>query len=594
MTSRSRSAVRALTGASVAALLLAGSFTAPSFAAPTAASGERCTIVGTSGPDRLVGTSGRDVICGLGGDDVIDGRGGNDIIDGGKGNDRLRGGSGKDRVIGGPGRDKIWGGTGADRLVGGTGRDTIRGGSGNDVVVGNDGDDNLFGGTGNDVITGGAGNDDLDGNDGDDDLKGGSGADDVNGGRGFNLCDTPRDAGDIQIRCAQDTAAPQVTSLSLSPSVVDVSTEAKRIRVRARVIDDTGVKQVQIGTMAELVRGTRRNGVWQAWIAVPRFIAPGDRTLDVSITDRVGRWTSQTFTYTVRNSVVDLEMPVVAGVSLSATAIDVRTAAKKVTGTVRITDDLAGATQLHFCLQAPPARAGDPYGIAQGTVCQPMDRVSGTPQDSKWQASVSVPKGAVGGVWNTSVQLHSAADDSRFAFWLGPEAYARVTVGEGSYDYQRLPLAGSRVTVTGAAVDRTPPTLSRLSLSRTTVDPSAGAVRIDVEIAAKDATGITGLGVELLGYPGAPGQEDYSQHLDLASSWTFTRISGTAKDGVWKGSIVIPGGAPDGRYYLRAYLDDGTHFVNWTAEASQWGIEGTGRLDATTAPGGAIVTVANR
>lgn len=610
--SPSRSAVRVLAGAGLAALLVAGTFTTPSFAAATAASGERCTIVGTSRADRLVGTPGRDVICGLGGDDVIDGRGGNDIIDGGKGNDRLRGGSGKDRVIGGAGRDKISGGTGADRLVGGTGNDTIRGESGSDALLGSDGSDvisggsgadtvtggaghdDLSGGTGNDKVSGGSGNDEIEGHAGDDDLTGGSGADDVDGGSGFNLCDTPRNAGDTQIRCAQDRTAPQVGSLNLSPSTVDVSTEAKRIRVRARIIDDTGVKQVQMGHVAELVQGTRRDGIWQAWIPVPRYIAPGERTLDVWITDRVGRSTSHNFTYSVRNDVVDVEMPVVAGVSLSATAIDVRSKAQEVTGTVRITDDLAGATQLNFCLQAPPAKASDPYGIAQGTVCQPMDRISGTAKDSRWRASVSVPKSAVGGVWNTSVQLHSAADDSRFAFWLGPEAYARVTVGEGSYDYQRLPVAGSRVTVTGTAADRTPPTLSRLTLSRTSVDTSAGAVRIDVEIKAKDASGITQLGAELLGHPGWPGPEDYSQHLDLARSWDFTRTSGTAKDGVWKGSLVIPGGAPDGRYYLRAYLDDGTHFSNWTAEASQWGIEGTGRLDATTAPGGAIVTVANR
>lgn len=85
----------------------------------------RCTVVGTSGPDRLVGSSRRDVVCGLGGDDVLVGRGGRDVLVGGPGNDYLLPGPGRDRVLGGAGndfvgardgaRDVVFGGPGADR-----------------------------------------------------------------------------------------------------------------------------------------------------------------------------------------------------------------------------------------------------------------------------------------------------------------------------------------------------------------------------------------------------------------------------------------------------------------------------------------------
>jgi Ca2+-binding RTX toxin-like protein len=106
----------------------------------------RCTIVGTSGRDRLVGTRGIDVICGLGGDDVIVGGGGTDVIDGGSGRDRLRGGAGGDVLLGL---------AGADRLEGGAGRDVLAGGAGRDRLLGGAAVDRLLGGAGRDVARGG-------------------------------------------------------------------------------------------------------------------------------------------------------------------------------------------------------------------------------------------------------------------------------------------------------------------------------------------------------------------------------------------------------------------------------------------------------
>jgi Ca2+-binding RTX toxin-like protein len=78
----------------------------PSRAAGTCA-GERVTIIGTEGPDRLVGTNGPDVIDGAGGDDVIDGRGGDDRLCGGRGDDSIDGGGGTDVCDGGPGTNRL-------------------------------------------------------------------------------------------------------------------------------------------------------------------------------------------------------------------------------------------------------------------------------------------------------------------------------------------------------------------------------------------------------------------------------------------------------------------------------------------------------
>lgn len=58
--------------------------------------GQECTIIGTPKDDVLRGTPGDDVICGKGGNDRILGRAGNDILDGGNGRDTFNGGSGDD------------------------------------------------------------------------------------------------------------------------------------------------------------------------------------------------------------------------------------------------------------------------------------------------------------------------------------------------------------------------------------------------------------------------------------------------------------------------------------------------------------------
>ena len=91
-----------------------------------------CTLMGTSGDDKLIGSGRRDVICGLSGDDSIEGLGGKDLILSGGGADEILGGSGGDTLAGGGGNDRISGGKGDDKIFGGQGTDKCIGGSGSD------------------------------------------------------------------------------------------------------------------------------------------------------------------------------------------------------------------------------------------------------------------------------------------------------------------------------------------------------------------------------------------------------------------------------------------------------------------------------
>jgi len=103
-----------------------------------------CTVVGTSGNDRILGSRGNDVICGLGGNDVVIGGGGRDLVDGANGADRLGGDGGGDLLLGLRGNDRLTGGAGRDGLGGGAGKDVLRGGGGADRFSGRLGSDRLY------------------------------------------------------------------------------------------------------------------------------------------------------------------------------------------------------------------------------------------------------------------------------------------------------------------------------------------------------------------------------------------------------------------------------------------------------------------
>jgi RTX calcium-binding nonapeptide repeat (4 copies) len=98
-----------------------------------------CTIVGTSGADRMRGTSRNDVMCGLGGNDAISGKGGRDVIDTGEGADDAIGNKGGDLILGLGGPDVIRGRKGKDDIGGGGDNDRLSGQGNADLLAARDG-----------------------------------------------------------------------------------------------------------------------------------------------------------------------------------------------------------------------------------------------------------------------------------------------------------------------------------------------------------------------------------------------------------------------------------------------------------------------
>jgi Ca2+-binding RTX toxin-like protein len=219
--------------------------------------GQKATIVGTKGADRITLTPKHDVVVTLGGDDVIvpefydteDGSASDPYIYAGPSpsHDFVCTGDGNDSIIGNQGSSgyayKVAAGRGDDRIGSGTviyagpGKDfvdyedcdptEVHGGSGNDTIVsghsayweegdpgprpdrcpddddkvwGDEGDDLIYGEDGDDVIYGGPGKDEIHGGTGNNKLYGWAGSDTLLGDTGNDLLDGGGEKGDVD-RC---------------------------------------------------------------------------------------------------------------------------------------------------------------------------------------------------------------------------------------------------------------------------------------------------------------------------------------------------------------------------------------------------------
>ena len=475
-------------------------------AAPTAASGARCTIVGTAGNDFLLGTAGNDVICGLGGSDVIVGAGGGDTVDGGTGNDVISADSGADTVYADSGNDLI---------NGGTGDDTVYGGAGNDQIIGGAGDDSTLGDAGNDVLDGGAGDDTIDG---------GAGADALEGGTGINTC--TRDSADTSAPTScTDLSAPVIVGSSIRWSAARYANSADQtISVQMRVTDDrSGVSTTSLVSMqapdgtvlllgdSQLISGTANDGTWRFSGTLPRYAPTGVwQAFQVQMEDRVGhRGGSATFpTFSVTGK-SDSTAPVIHADSAAWNAATFDNEAdREVQLRVRITDDLSGVADTNGMF----VRAGDGTSLGLDAV-----RISGTPSDGVWQFTGVLPAGATTGAW----QVYFAAVEDRVGHRAEVPADLPGFMVTGVGDTEAPVVDVSSVRWSPALYDNSAERELRVTL-RVTDDVSGVSPSSGIFMIAPDGM-ILGIG-------------------------NPTLLSGTPNDGVWEFRGPLPAQSPTGTW----------------------------------------------
>lgn len=546
------------------ALLSAGLvFTAaPAEAAVYTSTGVRCTIVGTIGNDRLQGTASRDVICGRGGNDTIYAGGGNDVVDAGGGADKLYGGAGGDRLIGGYGVDRITGADGSDVLVGGPGGDTISGGSHGDVLRGHDGNDDLAGGPGGDILT---------------------------GGPGTNWCTV--EAGDSRTGCVHDRSAPWTGALRFSAETVDVTLAAKTVDLRMHLYDDTGISAVQVGVQdsetaayvgggtGQLVSGTVRDGWWHERIQVPRWVEPADYEVWVVVRDRVNQTTNRTWsdpTLKVLDRNPDRSAPVVLSLAspTSSTTVDVRASGRTVRVRARLADSVSGIEEASFCPMRPLEDAYATIGCASAV------KVSGSLNDGWWEGDLVIPRGSVGGDWNVSIWLTDRAHAGMDHFWMGPDDY-RTSMAGGVVEPRnhQLPNGSGRFRVIGTS-DSQAPVIASLTATPTEADTLTSPVTVTAQVRATDVEGVTSVGAHL----GASTNDPSAPSFAFGD---FTLVSGTRRDGIWRGQLVLPQGTPPDTYTFQAWVEDVSHWRSYVSVSSPY----AGDPNQATLPGDPKVVV---
>ena len=224
---------------------------------------------------------------------------------------------------------------------------------------------------------------------------------DVGNLRGYSAGDL-RDMGqsiDVDVVSRRDRRGPQLKSLALSRTSVDLSRSAQTLRVAARVTDNVaGTETVRIETGVgyselRLRSGTRLDGTWAGKLRIPRWsrVADSPHQVFVALHDRVG---NERLIYhdelaergfpsmlTVTSAHTDTADPRLGRVTVEPAIVDVTTGDAEVAVTLRADDALSG--------------------IAAAQVwTQRLERISGTAHDGVWRASMKFHS-----CWDRSVSI---------------------------------------------------------------------------------------------------------------------------------------------------------------------------------------------
>jgi hypothetical protein len=356
----------------------------------------------------------------------------------------------------------------------------------------------------------------------------------------------------------QDLSAPQVTSLTMTPSPATVTTASQDITITIGVSDDVGLDQGNItlrspGGSRSLygylsaenrISGTAANGIYQLHVTIPAHAEPGLWSANLYLSDVSQRSTnyngasSPAFpsgidgTLTVVNTGgVDSEAPVLTALSFSSGLVDVSQSSQQVTAILQVTDDLAGLKEGTLILENPnsPQSLSFPFGAGQ--------RSSGTPTNGTYSVSLNIPKYAPAGTWNARVTLADYSDSSS-------------SYGSGYYDTPFPAGLTTQLQIQNSGqTDTVAPTLASLSFSRSTVDVGSSSQSVTVTMQlSDDLSGVDG------GYVGFwKGGIQHIAHFDTAAG-----VNGT-----YQITVTIPQAAATGTWTFGLAIRD--VFSNWRA-----------------------------
>jgi hypothetical protein len=316
---------------------------------------------------------------------------------------------------------------------------------------------------------------------------------------------------------ASDNGDPVLTSFARTPAAVDVAAAGKRVRFRLEVDDPggpgpaSGAKTVWVGLgdtpgfdelgfipTARLVQDA--TGAWVGSIAVPRWRRAGSVPLGVFLVDRAGNFrdvnardlAAAGFPSRVTvASADDRTRPRLSSLRISPAAVDTRATPRPVHVRATARDSHSGVASIQI----------------QGLGPLRLTKVPGTRGTFTGTREV--------GTW--------ARPGTRRIFGVRVEDHRG---NASAYSYRDLGRAGfDRALTIVSRTDTRPPALRGLHLSPTVVDVRSAAQTATVRVRAADRQ--AGLrDVTAIFWTG-----DFGSVVDLQ------RVSGTSRDGVWRGEF---------------------------------------------------------
>jgi hypothetical protein len=356
-----------------------------------------------------------------------------------------------------------------------------------------------------------------------------------------------------------DVTEPTLVSFAVTPAQADVTNGAATFTISLHATDDlSGLTTPQVsraniaGTWAYGINltqtsGDDRDAVWTGTFSIPRGAPPGRYPLQLSLVDRVGNgrfYDAATLSSRGQASGVDIAdanpdatAPTIQSVTVAPTTVDTRGGTADVRVSLHLVDSQSGVAGIVMFLDNPQGTSG---GVTQAG----FQQTSGTVNDGVWTGIAHLPEHTPQGRWLLQLRVSDALDNER------------------RYTPTQLQSAG---LTSGFDVvsdeDVTAPAVASASLWPVEVNVHDADQTIAVRVHATDA--VTGI------HQWYPDLNFHDVQIALSDPISgqgsddggMARVSGTANDGWYEGSIRIAKSSATGIRTARMFVTDAVG--NW-------------------------------
>ncbi len=321
-----------------------------------------------------------------------------------------------------------------------------------------------------------------------------------------------------------DNLPPQLISLTVSPQNVNVTSTAALVTFTMEVTDNlsgvyyvyptitlpNGYTQVLPAT---LVSGNALHGVWESTFSVPQYSAPGVATFSLTLCDSISICADFSAAdlladgfdsdLQIINTQLDVNPPQLTSLTVSPPIIDVNTSTKIATFTIQANDNLSGVQSILPTITFPNGDMQSLYA----------DLIAGNVLNGTWQVTFPIPRYSQPGIVTFSLVVCDSNSNC--------VSFYTADLMAAGFDYE--------FEIVNAQVDVSPPQLTSLVISPSTVNVSPSAEMVTFTIQANDD--LSGIQYVFSGINLPNGN---------SQSFNASLISGTVLNGTWQGTFTVP------------------------------------------------------